>query len=42
VLGMVRSHDPAVERARFRTVMLALMDGLMRRDGAAAGDLGLT
>jgi AcrR family transcriptional regulator len=42
VLGMARSHDPAVERARFRTVMLALVDGLMRRDGLPTGDLGLT
>jgi hypothetical protein len=43
VLGMMRSHDPSVERARFRTVMLALVDGLMRRgDGAPPTDLGLT
>jgi AcrR family transcriptional regulator len=32
VLGMVRSHEPFVERERFRTVMLAVMAGLVRRD----------
>lgn len=32
VLGMVRSHEPSVERERFRTVMLAVMAGLVRRD----------
>jgi AcrR family transcriptional regulator len=31
VLGMARSKEPEVERARFRTVMLALMAGLVRR-----------
>ncbi|MGD0044937.1 MAG: hypothetical protein ABSE84_31825, partial [Isosphaeraceae bacterium] len=32
VLGMVRSHEPSIERQRFRTVMLAVMAGLVRRD----------
>jgi len=32
VLGMVRSHEPTIERQRFRTVMLAVMAGLVRRD----------
>jgi hypothetical protein len=32
VLGMARSSVPAVERLRFRTVMLALMAGLVRPD----------
>ena len=35
VLAMVRSHDPAIERQRFRTVMLAVMAGLMGRDRTA-------
>jgi AcrR family transcriptional regulator len=30
VLGMARSGEPAIERERFRTVMLALMAGLVR------------
>ena len=38
VLGMVRSHEPTIERQRFRTVMLAVMAGLMRRD-RTVGDL---
>jgi len=42
VLGMMRSPDPGVERERFRTVMLALVGGLMRREHVPAGDLGLT
>jgi AcrR family transcriptional regulator len=32
VLGMVRSREPIIERQRFRTVMLALMAGLVRPD----------
>jgi hypothetical protein len=32
VLGMARSTEPDVERARFRTVMLAVMAGLVRID----------
>jgi AcrR family transcriptional regulator len=32
VLGMIRSPEPAVERLRFRTVMLALIAGLVRPD----------
>jgi AcrR family transcriptional regulator len=32
VLGMARSEGPDVERARFRTVMLAVMAGLVRMD----------
>jgi hypothetical protein len=32
VLGMARSPEPAVERRRFRTVMLAVMAGLVRPD----------
>jgi hypothetical protein len=32
VLGMARSAEPAVERQRFRTVMLAVMAGLVRPD----------
>jgi AcrR family transcriptional regulator len=32
VLGMARSKEPDVERARFRTVMLAVMAGLVRID----------
>jgi len=32
VLGMVRSHEPTIERQRFRTVMLAVMAGLVRAD----------
>jgi AcrR family transcriptional regulator len=32
VLGMVRSHEPSIERQRFRAVMLAVMAGLVRRD----------
>jgi AcrR family transcriptional regulator len=34
VLGMARSAEPAVERQRFRTVMLAVMAGLVRPDVA--------
>jgi AcrR family transcriptional regulator len=34
VLAMARSAEPAVERERFRTVMLALMAGLVRPDEA--------
>jgi len=32
VLGMVRSREPFAARQRFRTVMLAIMAGLVRRD----------
>jgi hypothetical protein len=32
VLGMVRSEEPLKERQRFRTVMLAVMAGLVRPD----------
>ena len=32
VLGMARSKEPDVERARFRTVMLAVMAGLVQID----------
>ncbi len=32
VLGMIRSAEPATAHERFRTVMLALMAGLMRGD----------
>lgn len=32
VLGMARSAEPAIERQRFRTVMLAVMAGLVRPD----------
>jgi AcrR family transcriptional regulator len=35
VLGMVRSHQPSVERERFRSVMLAVMAGLVRQDRMA-------
>jgi AcrR family transcriptional regulator len=35
VLGMVRSHQPSVERERFRSVMLAVMGGLVRQDRIA-------
>jgi AefR-like transcriptional repressor, C-terminal domain len=35
VLGMARSAEPAVERQRFRTVMLAVMAGLVRPDMAS-------
>jgi len=37
VLGMARSAEPAVERQRFRTVMLAVMAGLVRPDVAPGG-----
>jgi len=30
VLGMARAPDPTIERQRFRTVMLAVMAGLVR------------
>jgi hypothetical protein len=42
VLGMMRSDDPAVERERFRTVMLAVVDGLMRPESHPVRQLGLT
>ena len=32
VLGMGRAAEPTVERQRFRTVMLAVMAGLVRPD----------
>jgi AcrR family transcriptional regulator len=42
VLGMARSADPDVERTRFRTVMLALMAGLLRPVETSTQDLGLS
>jgi hypothetical protein len=30
VLAMVRSQDPSVERARFRSVMLTMMVGMLQ------------
>ena len=32
VLAMVRSREPSIERKRFRTVMLAVVAGLVRQD----------
>ena len=41
VLGMARSAEPAIERERFRTVMLALMAGLVRPDVRPASVAGI-
>jgi len=32
VLGMARSPEPMIERQRFRTVMMAVMAGLVRQN----------